>query len=50
MKQFKVYITVVEEYVGEAETMAEAEELAHAGQFGDAISRHDTKDIYTEEL
>jgi len=50
MKRYKVYITCVEVYEGEAENLTEAEELAHAGHFGDALERYDTDDIYTEEL
>jgi hypothetical protein len=50
MTKFRVLITCVEVYEGEAENATEAEELAHAGQFGDAVERWDTDDIKTEEI
>jgi|APCry1669192319_1035405.scaffolds.fasta_scaffold32699_3 hypothetical protein len=50
MAKFRVLITCVEVYEGEAENAAEAEELAHAGQFGDAVERWDTDEIKTEEV
>ena len=49
MNQYTVYITCVEVYEGEAENATEAAELAHAGQFGDALERYDTDDIKTKE-
>lgn len=49
-KKYRVHITCVEVYEVEAENMAEAEELAHSGQAGDALERYDTSDIYTEEV
>lgn len=50
MAKYKIYISVVEVYEGEAENAAEAQKLAASGQFGDAIEQYDTDDITVEQI